>query len=495
MKILVTAKYVSGAAFEGGSSRFMKCVIDTLRELGHEVMASAFPNEHRAEKFDLILCSHREQYEAIRYNPARKVCISHGLIDDELFTAGADAYISVSPEVQEHHLRKGIRSRVVGQPIRILPRQAPGKELRNILIIRRETPKEDPFAFLSAKYNVRVSDLSRPIEEQIDWADLCITLGRGALEAMAQGKLVLVADSRHYIGPCGDGYVSPFRIREMARNNFSGRRYRHPLTREWIETELARYNADDSEYLWEWVRDNHEAVKIVRLLIGEPAGLRISFGALVNDPMRLDMVLRQSEFPKDQFCHTVLNPETACKGLNKLLGIMEDEGADVAVLAHQDMFFRSGWIDRLREQIAKLPASWVVAGIIGKDMEGEICGRVHDMRIPLHFSTSHEFPQPASCFDECCIVVNLKKKFRFLEEMPGFDLYGTLCVLQAEETGGTAWMLDCFAEHYCMRPFSWYPDKAFEACFKWLHTRFPQARRIDSTVMGVERKKKIAAEA
>jgi hypothetical protein len=495
MKILVTALYVSGEAFEGGSSRFMRLVADTLKELGHEVTVTSSPNEFRGETFDIIICSHRAPFKAVRGNPARKVCISHGLIDHELFIPGADVYISVSREVQEHQLRKGIRSRVIGQPIRIRPRQAPGKELRNILIIRRETPKVDPFAFLAEKYNVRVSDLEKPIEEQIDWADLCITLGRGALESMARGKLVLVADNRHYIGPCGDGYVSPYHIREMARNNFSGRRYRHPLTRKWIEEELAKYDPDDSEFLWEWVRDNHEAVKVVRQYIGDAAELRISFGALVNDPMRLDMVLRQSEFPKDNFCHTVLNPETACKGLNKLLGIMEDEGADVAVLAHQDMYFRSGWIDRLREQLAKLPDTWIVAGIIGKDMEGEICGRVHDMRIPLHFSTSHEFPHPANCFDECCIIVNLKKGFRFDERMPGFDLYGTLCVLQARELGGTAWMLDAFAEHYCMRPFTWYPGKEFEACWKWLHETFPKAGRIDSTVIGVERKKKQAAQA
>lgn len=223
--------------------------------------------------------------------------------------------------------------------------------------------------------------------------------------------------------------------------------------------------------------------------------MKVGIGALVNDIMRLDMVLRQSEFPEGLFCHTIKNPETACVGLNKLLGIMEDEGDDVAILTHQDMHYRSGWIDQVKAQIAKLPDSWIVAGIIGKDPEGEICGRMHDMRIPLHFSTSHEFPHPAICFDECCMFVNLKKGFRFDEQMPGFDLYGTMSVLQAQEMGGTAWILDAFAEHYCMRPFSWYPDKAFEACFKWLYTRFPRAEKIDSTVMGVTRKEKKAAQA
>jgi hypothetical protein len=218
-------------------------------------------------------------------------------------------------------------------------------------------------------------------------------------------------------------------------------------------------------------------------------GDAIAFGVMVNDLMRLDMVFRQSEIHGT--AHTIKLPETACKGLNKLLGIMEIEGSDIGVLAHQDMYFRRGWIEQVKHQISKLPDSWIVAGIIGKDMDGKICGRVHDMRIPLHFSTAHKFPHPASCFDECCIIVNLKKGFRFDEEMPGFDLYGTLCVLQAKEMGGTAWIIDAFAEHYCMRSFDWYPGKDFEDCFKWIHKRFPDADRIDTTVIGVTEEKEL----
>ena len=214
--------------------------------------------------------------------------------------------------------------------------------------------------------------------------------------------------------------------------------------------------------------------------------MKISYGVLVNDIHRLDMVFRQSAI--DGSAHTIKMPETACKGLNKLLGIMEGEGADIGVLAHQDMFFRKGWADQMKSQIAVLPESWIVAGVIGKDMEGKICGRIHDMRIPLHFSTNHEYPHPASCFDECCIIVNLKKGFRFDEGLCGFDLYGTLAVLQAKEMGGTAWMLDAFCEHYCTRSLQYFPDKEFEKCFKWIHKRFPNADRIDTTVMGVEKK-------
>jgi hypothetical protein len=215
--------------------------------------------------------------------------------------------------------------------------------------------------------------------------------------------------------------------------------------------------------------------------------IKIVFGVMVNDIMRLDMVFRQSQINPEINCHTIKLPESATKGLNKLLGIMEDEGNDVAILSHQDMFYRQGWIEQVMQQLGKLPESWIVAGIIGKDSDGEICGRLHDMRIPLQFCSAHALPYPASCFDECCIIVNLKKGFRFDEDLDGFDLYGTLCVLQSEEMKGTAWIIDAFAEHYCMRPFTWYPDKDFERRFKWIHKRFPNADRIDTTVLGVPR--------
>ena len=57
-------------------------------------------------------------------------------------------------------------------------------------------------------------------------------------------------------------------------------------------------------------------------------GLKVSFGALVNDPQRLNMVLRQSEFPKDTICHIINNPDSVTKGLNKLLDIIEGEEAE-----------------------------------------------------------------------------------------------------------------------------------------------------------------------
>lgn len=211
---------------------------------------------------------------------------------------------------------------------------------------------------------------------------------------------------------------------------------------------------------------------------------KVSFGVMVNDPVRLDMVFGQSQL--EGSAHIVKEPDSATKGLNGLLDIMEAEGAEIGVLCHQDTYFRSGWVNQLQSQIKLLPEDWICAGVIGKDMMGSICGKFHDMRMPLQFNTSdmHRFPHEACCFDECVIIVNMKKKFRFDESLDGFHLYGTLAVLQAWEMGGTAWIVDCWMEHFSLRPFTWFPEPEFQQLYKTLYDKYHHLGRVDTTVIG-----------
>jgi hypothetical protein len=209
---------------------------------------------------------------------------------------------------------------------------------------------------------------------------------------------------------------------------------------------------------------------------------KIAFGCMVNDLKRLDMILRNSAIG-DFSCYTIMNPESATKGLNKLLDIIESKGAEIGILTHQDMYYREGWLDQVQSQIILLPDNWVIAGIVGKDEKGELCGRFHDMSTPLWIISEHKFPAECGCIDECTIIVNMKRRFRFDEAIEGFDLYGTYACLRAKEMG-TAWIIDAWAEHYCGRFHrGWEPDDRFKETWKWLYNRFP-GQRIDSTVIG-----------
>lgn len=279
MKILVVALYVSGDVREGGSSFFMKCIIDNLKEMGHSVTAASKPgnvgNAHFYEaikqRYDLIVCSHREILSELGNNDAPKICISQGLVGPETFIRGADFYYSISEEARLNNRDKfGIDSQVIPQPLNIPRRVKPvNSSLKNILVVRRYPVDGcDPFEVLKGKYNVRISDKSKPIAPQMEWADMCVTLGRGALEAMALGRTVLVADKRHYMGKAlGDGYVNSQNIFEIEKNNFSGRRNRCDITPDWLLSEVAKYNSEDANFLRDYVKSKCDAQQILCKLI------------------------------------------------------------------------------------------------------------------------------------------------------------------------------------------------------------------------------------
>lgn len=267
LKILVTALFVNGDVKEGGSSLFIQMIVDNLRRLGYEVHTTNKPQSKLNENFDLIICSHDSILNTIKTHPATKVCISQGIISTELLQKGADAYYSVSEEVMRINLENGIASDVIGQPVDKQIYTPINEKLKNILIITSNSTKGNVFDSLNHKYNVKYSDPSIPIEDQIKWSDLCITLGRGAVTAMSLGRTVLVADNRYYIGKVGDGYLNESILYESAKCNFSGRRYKIPITDEWLFNELDKYNPNDGKLLYDYVNTYHNSKKaIIKIL-------------------------------------------------------------------------------------------------------------------------------------------------------------------------------------------------------------------------------------
>ena len=267
MKIIISALHINGIASEGGSSLYFKCIIDELLSLGHDVYASSNPNDVMNTNADIIICSHNRILNQIKHHKAYKICISQGIIGDEILVSGADKYYSISYESQQNNLKHGINSEILNQPIQLQSLYKSNDKLQNILIIRRERQKIDPFNFLRKQFNVIDSDISIPIEEQIKSADLCITLGRGALSSMSMGKQILVADNRPYIGSVGDGYVDHTNILSIAKHNFSGRATRIELNDRWILSELQKYDTSNQSFLYDYICTNHDSKIIVNKLI------------------------------------------------------------------------------------------------------------------------------------------------------------------------------------------------------------------------------------
>jgi hypothetical protein len=260
-KILVTALYnnVKG----GGSGGFMDCLIQALKLNNHDVEYSNQPAQLNQKDYDLCISSHRPQLSQIANWDLPKVHIMQGFVpQDEHPIPGATHYVSISPEVQGFAKSKGYDSTVIRQPI-FVPGKFKPTTSKDILFIKNNATRDIGWYIKKLK----LSNPDIPINTQISRSKMSITLGRGALETMAIGRPVIIADNRFYQGLIGDGYVTPENFLEIEKNNFSGRRFKLPANQQWIDSELAKYNPGDGKQLREMIEEYNEATKIAKQLV------------------------------------------------------------------------------------------------------------------------------------------------------------------------------------------------------------------------------------
>jgi hypothetical protein len=80
------------------------------------------------------------------------------------------------------------------------------------------------------------------VEDKINAADIVITLGRGAYEAMACGRAVIIYDSRPYSPfKTADGIVTRSNAKKLATHNFSGRTNKLNWLVGEIKREIKKY--------------------------------------------------------------------------------------------------------------------------------------------------------------------------------------------------------------------------------------------------------------
>lgn len=248
MKILVTNQWLKKL---GGSETFSYTIIEELIRLGHQVDYLTLHHGAMSERieqlgayrislmaYDLILANHnstiRELYIDRVCGPLVQTC--HGIYSSlEQPSDLAHHHISISKEVSDHLNVSGFKSEIILNSInleRFRCQKKPGQKIKKVLsFIHNDDLNNSIGAILKKKeiifktinkYKIQVWD----IEKEINTADLVISLGRGAYEAMACGRPVLVLDKRPYIGAIlGDGLIKPSNIDEIIGNNCSGRRF------------------------------------------------------------------------------------------------------------------------------------------------------------------------------------------------------------------------------------------------------------------------------
>jgi hypothetical protein len=250
MKILITNNRLGDVP--GGSEWHAYELALAMKRKGYEVEAysgvlgwfsnNLMKNEisvHNSppeEKYDLIIASHLSTINKIDRSKTkgRMVQVCHGKYPAlEQPSNKVDFHVSISEEVKNHLRDNGFDSKVIyngvnhnkfvesPEGVGVLS-LCQGKFANNL--VREACKIVGCDVTVMNKYEKYTYNL----HEKIPSYNTVISLGRGAFEAMACNKRLIVADSREYVSTKNvlyDGSVNLSNVEELMKNNCSGRRY------------------------------------------------------------------------------------------------------------------------------------------------------------------------------------------------------------------------------------------------------------------------------
>ncbi len=216
------------------------------------------------KKYDLILTNHVSCVNHL-YKKGFTIQTCHSIFSEiENPSLFADAYVSISHEVQQHLLNKGCASKVIYNGIdtdRFTPQNELNDTLTTVLSLSHSSEFNACLEKVCSKLNLELicfNKFANPIfeiEEAINKADVVFALGRSAYESMACGRPVIVFDKRSYFQPLGDGYVAN-RLVSSLKNNCSGRFFKIEVTEENLINELKKYDKKDGKIFRDFALEN-----------------------------------------------------------------------------------------------------------------------------------------------------------------------------------------------------------------------------------------------
>ncbi len=280
MKILVTNHWLKKL---GGSETFTYTLVAELKKRGYEIDVLTFQQGIVSERirkdfgikilstakssYDLILANHNTCVkEACGNGPIIQTC--HGTTPKlEQPSFFSDQYVAISEEVQSH-IFKAIPNTcvtVIRNGIdcnRFTPKQKLSKKVKRVLSLAHDDNFNIELNYHFRKRGIELFYLNKynnpiwNVESAINESDLVISLGRGAYEAMACGRPVLVMDKRPYQDALSDGLVNSLNIDELIKTNLSGRALRITNIELAIELALANYNQSLGDWCRSYALDN-----------------------------------------------------------------------------------------------------------------------------------------------------------------------------------------------------------------------------------------------
>jgi CheY-like chemotaxis protein/glycosyltransferase involved in cell wall biosynthesis len=288
MKILMVNTTLDSYA---GSETFTYTLACELKRVGHDVICFSPRLGRLADRLresyvtvtadlaevpddiDVIHAHHRHEslLAFSRFPNKPMILVCHGILpwQERPFRSRLNIhrYVAVSEEVRDHLVRRhrvhprdvlvvrngiDLRRFAARLPIRARPMHA--------LILSNYMPAatRDLIANVCGQLGISLREVGKAqsrwdVEEEINRADLVFALGRGALEALACKRAVIVFD---YNG--ADGLVTPENFHLLRLRNLSGRTHRHQYTEESLRGEIERYDPSTADPLYEVVRREHD---------------------------------------------------------------------------------------------------------------------------------------------------------------------------------------------------------------------------------------------
>jgi hypothetical protein len=258
LKILLTNNHLYR---RGGSETFTYALAEEFARRGHAVsiftiepgvlslQIPATVVEEPKGDYDLILVSHNTCLPRVSRCGGPKVLTCHGIFPSpEQPTKGADHYVGISEEVCTHLSRKGYPSTLIRNGIncREFASLHPIRQKLKSVLCLAQSDKARSKVYLACKklgLELAMGDNEPNVVQWMNRADIVVSLGRGAYEAMACGRAVLIFDERWYMpNPgVGDGLVTRDNWKKLAECNFSGRATGKVFEVEDLEKEFSRY--------------------------------------------------------------------------------------------------------------------------------------------------------------------------------------------------------------------------------------------------------------
>jgi len=205
----------------------------------------------RQEKFDIIHASHNITACETRYcfQHTPMVFLSHGvapaLEQPPIHDLNISKFLAVTEEVRDNLLRKGITRRETAifrnivNTDRFAPTQPLNSRPKKALIFSRKFDEVTKCAIQQACTLKRieveiVNDTVFDVETYMNQVDIIFTRGRGAIEAMATGRIVIIP---------GDGLVTEKNFKEIQKCNFSGRRFHKNPNVTFFKDAIEKYDS------------------------------------------------------------------------------------------------------------------------------------------------------------------------------------------------------------------------------------------------------------